>query len=128
MTGRSVATGTSSKARRATVCVGETWNEVFDAPLEPASAAVAVVESFSLALPPIALGALCSWFWELIYMPRPIPPAMHYERISRVQKYVHEKLTARSKIPMTQTHRLSRVLPLCVFLSHMLERIREARS
>jgi hypothetical protein len=75
MTGRSVWTGTSS-ARRATVYVGETWNDVLVAP----SAAAAVVDddsSFSFALPPMALGALCAVFWELMYMPRPIPPATH---------------------------------------------------
>lgn len=73
--GTSVGSGASS--RRATVNVGETWKEVAVAPPGAAAAEELAVWSFSLALPPIAFGALGVVFLLLMYTPRPIPPATH---------------------------------------------------
>lgn len=84
---------------------------------------VADVDRPSSALPPMATGC---WF-ELLcakYQPAPMPPAMHWGGV--LACYVPEKemegstrTTARS-MPITQTQRDRRFVPLCVFCSHVL--------
>lgn len=70
--------GTLAASLRATVCVGETWNEtdcVATPPARPEVVAVSPRRSF--ALPPSAVGALCELDLLPMYTPRPIPPATH---------------------------------------------------
>ena len=90
----STSVGAAASSRRATVRVGETWNEVEVSP----SAATATEDeaeadwSFSFALPPMAVGALWVVLLLLMYTPRPIPPAMHYKGVSRPPSYARPDL------------------------------------
>lgn len=72
--GRSVGTVSSL---RATVFVGETWNDtVVENPMELWTEDEEA-PSLSFALPPRAVGALWEVFLLPMYTPRPMPPAMH---------------------------------------------------